>query len=155
MALTFSAGAIAWLRPPAGVGASFDQSAHAVFAALADVLLDGSLPTDAAARRGAIEQHLLRVQQTVAGLPPQVRAELARLLTLLDTFAGRWLLMGVASRWTAMEPVELVAALDRMRRSSLSLRQQAYLALRELTMASYFADPGTWGQLGYPGPMAI
>jgi hypothetical protein len=39
-----------------------------------------------------------------------------------------------------------------MRRSTLAIRQQVYLALRELMMASYFAGPATWRQLGYPGP---
>jgi hypothetical protein len=42
-----------------------------------------------------------------------------------------------------------------MRRSSLAVRQQAYLALRELTMAAYFAEPATWGRLNYDGPRAI
>lgn len=156
LALTCAAGTVAWLRPlVAPPGMSLGAGALACFSALANVMLDGSLPVDAASRRAAIQGHLQRVQNTVAGLPPHVRAELAQLLTLLDTRIGRWALMGVGSNWHDMPAADLVASLDRLRRSSLTLRQQAYLALRELTMAAYFAEPTTWRQLGYPGPLAI
>jgi ribosomal protein L29 len=155
LALAMAASTIAWVRSPAGSDRTLDAPARAVFAALADVMLDGSLPTDAEARRSAIDRHLQRVEQTVAGLPPHVRAELARLLTLLDSRVGRWVLMGMGTGWTAMQPDELAAALENMRRSSLRLRQQVYQALRELTMASYFTEPDTWRRLGYPGPLSI
>jgi hypothetical protein len=155
LALTCTAGAVAWLQPAASPLATLDGPARAMFSALADVLLDGSLPTDADARRAAIDQHLLRVQQTVHGLPPHARAELAQLITLLDTRAGRWALLGLGPDWPAMQPTDLAGALSSMRRSAFSLRRQVYMALRELTMASFFADRSTWRQLGYPGPMAI
>jgi hypothetical protein len=153
LALACTAGAVAWLRP--GPAATLEGPARAMFAALADVLLDGSLPTDATTRRAAIDQHLLRLQQTVLGLPPHARAELAQLITLLDTRAGRWALMGLGADWPAISPADLAGALNGMRRSAFSLRRQAYMALRELTMASFFADPSTWRLLGYPGPLAI
>jgi hypothetical protein len=155
LALACTAGAVAWLQPAASPPATLDGPARAMFAALADVLLDGSLPTDPGARRAAIDQHLMRVQQTVHGLPPHARAELAQLITLLDTRAGRWVLLGLAAAWPSMPPAELARALSSMRRSAFSLRRQVYMALRELTMASFFADPVTWRQLSYPGPMAI
>ena len=42
-----------------------------------------------------------------------------------------------------------------MRTASLTLPQQAYHALRDLTNAAYFADAASWSQLGYPGPRAV
>jgi hypothetical protein len=155
MAFAAAAGTLAWLRPSAGAHATLEPPTRTLFGALANVLLDGSLPTDEASRRSAIDLHLRRVQQTIAGLPPHARGELAQLLWLLDTRLGRLALMGVGTPWAALRPTELVAALTAMRSSTLSVRRQVYLALRELTMASYFAEPGTWRQLGYPGPLAV
>jgi hypothetical protein len=126
-----------------------------MFAILANVLLDGSLPVDPALRQRAIVEHVRRVELTVAGLPPHARVELRQLLMLLTTRLGRLALMGIADHWAEMKPSQLADALDRMRRSSLALRQQIYLALRELTMAAFYADPTAWRLLGYPGPSAI
>jgi len=42
-----------------------------------------------------------------------------------------------------------------MRVSGTTLRRQAYHALRDLTQAAYFSDPGTWAALGYPGPRPL
>jgi hypothetical protein len=42
-----------------------------------------------------------------------------------------------------------------MRGSGIALRQQAFLALREIVNAAYFSEPSTWAVLGYPGPLAI
>jgi hypothetical protein len=155
-AVACAAGTVAWLKPSAAAPALLlDAAARSCFSALANVMLDGSLPTDAATRRVAIERHLERVQQIVAGLPPHARTDLAQLLTLLDTRIGRWALMGAGRTWHDLPPAQLVATLNGMRRSTLALRQQAYLALRELTMAAYFAEPATWRRLGYDGPRAI
>lgn len=156
LAVACAAGAVAWLKPSAPAPALLrDAPARSCFSALANVMLDGSLPTDAATRRVAIERHLQRVQQVVAGLPPHARAELAQLLALLGTRIGRWALMGAGNDWDDLPPTRLVAMLTGMRRSSLAVRQQAYLALRELTMAAYFAEPATWRRLNYDGPRAI
>ena len=45
-----------------------------VFAAIARAVLDGLLPADAAARGAAIEAHLGRLDDTIAGLPPALQA---------------------------------------------------------------------------------
>ena len=42
-----------------------------------------------------------------------------------------------------------------MRFADSLTRQQVYHALRDLTNAAWFADAGTWGLLGYPGPTTI
>ena len=47
---------------------------------------------------------------------------------------------------------ELAQALQAMRVSGSQTRRQVYQALRDLTNAGWFADAGTWGALGYPGP---
>jgi hypothetical protein len=45
--------------------------------------------------------------------------------------------------------------LQGLRTSSLSLRQQVYHALRDLTNAAWFADAAAWSAIGYPGQRAV
>lgn len=39
--------------------------------------------------------------------------------------------------------------------STLSLRQQVFQALRDLSNAAYFAGPESWTAVGYPGPLKV
>ena len=76
----------------------------------------------------------------------------AELLALLGTSAGRQLLGGVSAPWQNATVPQVQAGLQDMRFSRISLRQQAYQALHDLTGAAYFSSPQTWTVLGYPGP---
>lgn len=125
---------------------------RAVMAGVARAVLDGSLPSAAPAREQALAAHLARVQGTIAGLPGHAQKELSLLLSLLGSAPGRVALAGLSTDWSEASVPEIQAALKQMRDSSLAMRQQAFLALRELTNASYYADPSTWALLGYPGP---
>jgi hypothetical protein len=51
--------------------------------------------------------------------------------------------------------VQVEAALQALRHSSIALRQQVYQALRELTNAAFFADTGTWALMGYRGQRPV
>lgn len=126
-----------------------------VFGAISRGLLDGSLPTDAAARPAAVSALLDRIDALVAGLPPHAQGELSQLLALLASSAGRRALAGVPTPWREADIGEIQAGLQAMRVSGLSLRQQAYQALHDIVGAAYFADASTWRQLGYPGPLEI
>lgn len=119
--------------------------------ALARALLADALPADAA----ALNRHLDAFESLVATLQPAVREELALLLSLTTNGAGR---LGLFGHTTALHelPVDtLRAALQAMRTSRISLRQQAYFGLRELHCGLRYAEPDTWTLLGYPGPIAI
>lgn len=131
------------------------ESAAEVFAAVARAVLDGCLPAPHEARDAALAAHMTRLNATLAGLPAPVQAELSQLLALLSTPAGRIGLAGLMPTWRDADIVQLQAALQAMRISSIDLRQQAYHALRDLTNAAYFADPATWVVLGYPGPQPL
>jgi hypothetical protein len=96
-----------------------------------------------------------RLNDSIAALPPHTQAELAQLLSVLASAPGRWALAGLPTDWADASVDQVRAALLDMRHSRLALRQQAYLALRELTCAAYFADPSTWMALGYSGPMDL
>lgn len=126
-------------------------TARQIFSQVAQAVLEGNL-SEPPGRAPAIEGHLARVEIAVAGLPPATRKELSELLALLATAPGRLALTGLPAGWHEAETRQVQAALQTMRRSASQTRQQVYQALRELTVAAYFAEPSTWLQLGYPGP---
>jgi hypothetical protein len=150
--LVLAGGSAALMRPALVDGHTLSDRAGAVMSAVARAVLDGSLPAEQVAREQALQSHLIRVQHTIDGLPPHARRELSMLLSLLSTPAGRLALAGLSADWPEASVPQLQAALQEMRLSSLAMRQQAFLALRELTNASYYAEPGLWSLLGYPGP---
>jgi hypothetical protein len=152
--LAVAGGGVALVRPGLQ-GGRLSGGSRQVFAAVAQAVLDGALPADAAARQRAMAGHLDRVQQTIDGLPPATRDELSMLLALLGSAPGRIALAGLRTDWHDAGVAEVQTAMLGMRDSSLALRQQAFLALRELTNAAYFSDPSTWSLLGYPGPNAV
>jgi len=152
--LAVAGGGVALLAPGLA-GGRLAPAGRAVFAAVARAVLDGSLPAGGPERQQAIDGLLARLEQTIAGLGPHARQELSMLLALLASPPGRLGLAGLTTDWPHASVAELQASLQAMRLSSITLRQQAYFALRDLTNASYFADPGTWPQIGYPGPRPV
>lgn len=145
---------VAWLRPGLDA-AGLTPAGRTVFAAVARAVLDGVLPKDGAQQADAIEAQLRRLDTTIAALPRHARDELSQLLALLASPPGRLAFAGLAPSWAEADVPALQSALVAMRDSSLSLRQQAYHALRDLTNAAYFADPAAWPALQYPGPVAL
>ena len=131
------------------------STGRVIFAALARGILDGTLPADPAQATRQVDAHLERVEAAIRQFPPALQSELAQLLAVLDTAPGRRWLFTLGSPWAAATPTEVQAALDRMRHSRLLLRQQTYHALRDLTNAAYYSEPGTWAALGYPGPVPV
>jgi hypothetical protein len=152
--LALGGGALALLRPGWAEG-RLTPAGRELFGAVARSVLDGLLPEPAGERAAVLEAHLDRLQATIAGLPAPVQAELAELSALLLHPVGRLAFTGMGSDWAKADPAELRAALQGLRDSRLALKQQAYHALRDLTNGAYFADPATWGAIGYPGPMKI
>lgn len=152
--LALAGGGIALLRP-GWVGGHLTADASKLMRAVARAVLDGNLPVDAVEREAALHGHMLRLGETIAGFPAATQDELSQLLALLASAPGRTLLAGLHTAWDDASVEELSASLQAMRTSSLALRQQAFHALRDLTNAAYFSDPGTWPMLGYPGPTSI
>ncbi|WP_428420617.1 hypothetical protein [Methylibium sp.] len=150
-----AAGGAAWLWRPGVRDGALTRSGRAVFRAIARVVLEGSLPTEAAALEAALDRHLLRLDETIAGLPAATQGEIAQLLGLLSVAVTRRWLTGLRSDWPEARIDELEAALRRMRTTDHELRQQAYHALRDLTNAAFYAQPEHWPLMGYPGPSPV
>ncbi len=128
------------------------EAGREVFRAVGRAVLQGSLPTDEAARQLALDGLLGRIDELTLALPPHAQDELSQLLSLLASGPGRHLMAGLNQAWPVASDTGIQQALQGMRLSGLALRQQAYAALHDITAAAYFTDASTWQQLGYPGP---
>jgi hypothetical protein len=126
-----------------------------VFRAVSVAVLDGILPREPTAKARALNEHLERLDAAVAALPPVVRTDLSRLLAVLSSAPGRLVLTGLRKEWAKAEIPRVQTAMEAMRTSRLTLPQQAYHALRDLTMAAYFSGHSSWEMVGYPGPLDI
>jgi hypothetical protein len=145
----------AWLHEPALRDGRLLPPGRKVFRAVANAVLDGSLPDAIEDRGAALDDHLKRMDTTLAGLPVQMQDELGTLLAVLDWAPLRLALASLSSAWDVATISEVERALQSMRTSSSMLRRQAYGALRDLTHAAYFSEPSTWVLLHYPGPGAL
>ncbi|MEO7547966.1 MAG: hypothetical protein ABIT82_06050 [Ramlibacter sp.] len=154
-ALLAAGGGLLALVEPGLREARLTPAGRAVFSGVGRAMLDGSLPVDGTARQSALAGMLERVDVLVMGLPAHAQDELSQLLALLASGAGRRTLAGLSGDWSTASIPEIQEALQSMRVSGLSLRQQAYQALHDITGSAYFSDASTWGLLGYPGPMNI
>ena len=148
-------GAVALIQPGLVDGGKLSTGARNVFAGAARALLDGTLPTEAAAQQTAINGLLDRINDLTMGLPPHVQSELSQLLSLLDSTAGRVELVGLGTDWASASVAQISTALQGLRESRMALREQTYSALHDIIGGSYFAGPENWPFMGYPGPRKI
>lgn len=151
-ALVLVGGGAALIYQPAWTHGRMTETGRRVLAAVARGVLDGSLPADAVPLQAALAAHLDRMEITLRALAPPTQRDVANLLALMALPPGRLALAGLTPDWSTASVAQIQAALQSMRVSRVSLRQQAYHALRDLTHAAYFSDSGSWAQLGYTGP---
>jgi hypothetical protein len=150
--LALGGGAVALIEPGLRAG-RLSTAGKTVFTAVGRAVLDGSLPADANLQSKAIEGLLERLDILIGNLPPHAQAEISQLLALLGSGVGRVSVAGLSSPWPEAGVAQIQGALQSMRSSTLSLKQQAYHALHDLVAGAYFSDANTWRQLGYPGPV--
>lgn len=140
---------------PARVQGRLSEGARALIDALAGAVLHSTLPAPPAERRQALDGLHARLEDTIRGLPEHLRQELDELLTIAASAPGRLALFGLRAPWAEAPLPEVTVALQAMRDSTLSLRQQAYHGLRDILNAAYFADASAWRALGYPGQRPV
>jgi hypothetical protein len=140
--------------PGAAVHAALEASARPILAAIIPVLLDGALP-GGTATVAAYAETLAGVEQTIAGLPPATRDELAELFSLLDFAPTRCLVAGVWAPWPQASREAIAAFLSSWRDSRFALLRSAYGALHQIVLAAWYANPRSWPAIGYAGPPAL
>lgn len=145
-------------RPLAAPAARYrvidDQDAR-IIAALAPVVLAGSLPEETAARSRAIREVVESFDRAVSGLSIAVQGEIAQLFSFLNFAPTR---LAFAGLWTPVEEAsagDLKAFLLRWRTSRFDLQRVSYQALTQLIQASWYDNPQAWAAIGYPGPPSI
>lgn len=154
-ALAMMSGAAVLFYAPGWRDGQLTVAGRDIFAAVASGVLDGTLPPEPEARHAALTAHLDRMNATLRSMAPATQREVAELLLVLGTPPGRVAMAGLRSDWPVASVAQVQASLQGMRVSRVSLRQQAYHALRDLTHAAYFSGSATWAQLGYPGPASL
>lgn len=150
-ALLAVGGGLAMLWQPALEQDRLTLAGRQAMGAVAQAVLEGSLPEGP----GALAAHLDQFDAVVLSMPPAVRAELQQLFSLCTNAAGRLALWGSSVPLHERARAALQAQLHALRHSRLALRQQAYFALRDLHAAAHFAQPGAWRAMGYPGPREL
>ena len=114
-------------------------------------LLGSALPADVEARNRELTRVTTAAGALITNLPPSTRIEIADLFALLALKAARALL-GYSGDWVAADIPAVMTFLAGLRDSSIGLKQQAYFALHDLLLGSFYAEPSTWAATGYPGP---
>lgn len=132
-----------------------DGTQRTILAAVAPVMLAGSLPGDAGARKVALREVVRGVDTAVAALPPLVQDEIRQLFSLLGFPVSRWLVAGVFSSWTSATTADVDGFLTRWRFSSFPLLRSGYQALHQLVFGAWYANPISWPRIGYPGPPQV
>jgi hypothetical protein len=150
--LALGGGALALIDPGLKSG-RLTSAGHTVLTAVGRAVLDGSLPSETVAKDKALQGLLQRLDVLIGNLPPHAQAEVSQLLALLASGAGRMAVAGLNMAWPQASVAQIQNALQGMRSSTLSLKQQAYHALHDMVAGAYFAEASTWQQLGYPGPI--
>jgi len=126
---------------------ALDGEARAALGAIVPVLLAGALAPGADA--GAV---IDQVHHAILGLPLAAQKELQDLFGLLALAPARRLLTGVAGPWGDAAPVTVQAFLQDWRVSQFGMLRAAYGALHDLVLGAWYAAPGSWDAIGYPGP---
>lgn len=148
-------GAVVALRPVRDEQGRFTPDIAQMWDRVGQVMLDGMWPPTPDAALAARRAWLLRLEETVAQLAPASREELERLLSFLRWSLPRRWLLELREDWATASDDAIRAAFERTSRAEQPLRQQAVAALRDLSLAAFYADPSSWIAIGYPGPNAV
>ena len=84
---------------------------------------------------------------------PEARADMDRVLGLLENALPGLLLRGSPRPFTLLDEAGQDRALNAWRDSSVGLLRGAYHALRKLCLAAHYATPGSWPEVEYGGPL--
>jgi hypothetical protein len=112
----------------------------------------GELPAEARQSDFWLWQNLDTV---LSGLPAHAQAELAQLIGILQTWAGRRWLAGGKDSWAHAKPNQIGDWLRSWQNSSFAMLHLAYQSLVSLSAAAWYSESSTWEVSGYPGPPTI
>lgn len=155
--LTAAAGGIILSRQPEVCSDCLwlQQDDQHLLQAIIPVMLVGALPIDKDERSQAIDEIITGFDISISHLPPLVRAEVRQLLWLLEFSITRSLFTGVWSSWHNADESNIANFLKSWQYSRFDLFRVGYIALHDLIVASWYANPNSWQRINYPGPPAL
>jgi hypothetical protein len=144
-----------WLDRPQAVAASnyrfLDERSASATAALVPVVLEGTLPGGAVARKRAIDETVEAFDRAVAGLSPAVQKEVEELYAILRFPPMRLMLTGLWSPLEESSAKEIADFLARWRHSRFEIQRAGYQAITQLIQAAWYGNAASWTAIGYPG----
>ena len=118
---------------------------------VAAAVLGPALPVDAANREAELARVITAAGALIDNFPPSTRREVGDLFGLLALKPAR-MILGFSGNWEMSDAAAVAQSLLALRDSSIGLKQQAYFALHDMVLGSFYSEPKTWISTGYPGP---
>lgn len=118
---------------------------------VAVAVLGPALPSDTASRSAELTRVVTAAGVLIDNFPASTRSEVGDLFGLLALKPAR-MILGFGGNWDMSEAPAVAQSLLALRDSSIGLKQQAYFALHDMVLGSFYAEPKTWVSTGYPGP---
>jgi hypothetical protein len=152
---TAAFGALAQVRalplgaaPPAPGARFFDPGETEILTRIAERVCDTGDPAAPPLRETAT---VATIDTFCSALDPALTADLPLALRLFEW--GPFVFDWTFERFTRMSDAGRDASLRAWMTSRLAIRQQAFLALRNLCLLGFYSQPETWRLIGYAGPL--
>lgn len=136
---------------PAPKGSAIAQQHADMLRVVAAAVLGPALPADVTSREAELSRVVSAAGALIDNFPASTRREIGDLFALLALKPAR-MMLGFSGNWDASEAPAVAESLLALRDSSIGLKQQAYFALHDMVLGSFYAEPKTWASTGYPGP---
>lgn len=95
---------------------------------------------------------LRNIDGAISGLPQSTQDELRQLFSLLSFQLSKALVAGIWTRWNQADIDSLQSFLLSWRESYVALLRVGYLGLHQIIVGSFYGEPMSWQDIGYPGP---
>ena len=132
-------------------GSTLVQEHSDMLCVVAAAVLGPALPVDAANRDAELARVITAAGALIDNFPPSTRREVGDLFGLLALKPAR-MILGFSGNWEMSDAAAVAQSLLALRDSSIGLKQQAYFALHDMVLGSFYSEPKTWISTGYPGP---
>ena len=99
-----------------------------------------------------VESTLRQLDSSLLHSSPQVQKDLHDLLGMLSLCLLRGPLTGIWGSWSNASAQQIETFLQGWRDSRVQLLRQGYVALSQLLLMAWYAQPMSWAETGYPGP---
>lgn len=132
-------------------GSALVQEHAAMLRVVATAVLGSALPLDPVSREAEMSRVVAAAGALIDNFPPSTRREVGDLFGLLALKPAR-MMLGFSGNWEMSEAPAVAQSLLALRDSSIGLKQQAYFAMHDMVLGSFYSAPQTWISTGYPGP---